>query len=154
MRKFGGNDVNPYDVQVKTFPLPGSDEDFVPLTRLIAPRWKKSNVAKTFALANSTGDFGIQIEYANELPPGVTSPEIAAYNITGVAEKIAKFNNTGKHEVSVKFGWKLESILYVEKASVAVLVNETYTEQVQVEEEEEEEAAPEGEAAVGERIYG
>ena len=146
VRKFGASDVNPYSIQVRTYPLENSDADFEPITKLIASRWKKSNVPKTFALANSTSDFGIQLEYVGDLPPGLTAPEIAAYNITGVADKIAKFNNTGKHEVSVKFDWQLESILYVEKATVAVLVNETYPVQVPIEEEEEEEEeAKEGE---------
>lgn len=138
-KKFGMSDGAPYPIvfkldegtQVKQGEVEAAFKD-----KAVLPFMKKLPIKRVVHLPNITADpikFSLQYNSSqgSPLPPGVTSPEMAYFVVTGVDSTLSKYNTTGK--MGVHLSADSSGILRVDKAESVIEVWEEYEVDVPVE---------------------
>nr|KYP69334.1 Hypoxia up-regulated protein 1 [Cajanus cajan] len=96
--------------------------------QLLVPRMKKVP-SKMFRSVNHNKDFEVSLAYESEhhLPPGVTSPEIAKYQISGLtdaSEKYSSRNLSAPIKASIHFSISRSGILSLDRADAVIEITE------------------------------
>lgn len=96
--------------------------------QLLVPRMKKVP-SKMFRSVNHNKDFEVSLAYESEhhLPPGVTSPEIAKYQISGLtdaSEKYSSRNLSSPIKASIHFSISRSGILSLDRADAVIEITE------------------------------
>ena len=85
---------------------------------MLLPLWKKVPVKRIVSLSNLREGATLTLTYdaasGRPLPPGVTSPQIATYSLTGITDLAAKYNATGKY--NAHFTVSRSGLVALEKA--------------------------------------
>ncbi|KAL2585522.1 hypothetical protein AAZV13_13G003200 [Glycine max] len=96
--------------------------------QLLVPRMKKVP-SKMFRSINHNKDFEVSLAYESEnhLPPGVTSPEIARYQISGLtdaSEKYSSRNLSSPIKTNIHFSLSRSGILSLDRADAVIEITE------------------------------
>ncbi|MED6157867.1 hypothetical protein PIB30_027396 [Stylosanthes scabra] len=96
--------------------------------QLLVPRMKKLP-SKMFRSVNHNKDFEVLLAYESEnhLPPGVTSPEIAKYQISGLADASEKYstrNLSSPIKANIHFSLSRSGILSIDRADAVIEITE------------------------------
>ncbi|TKY47918.1 Heat shock 70 kDa protein 17 [Spatholobus suberectus] len=96
--------------------------------QLLVPRMKKVP-SKMFRSVNHNKDFEVSLAYESEhhLPPGVTSPEIAQYQISGLtdaSEKYSSRNLSSPIKANIHFSLSRSGILSLDRADAVIEITE------------------------------
>lgn len=94
--------------------------------QLLVPRMKKVP-SKMFRSINHNKDFEVSLAYESELPPGVTSPEIARYQISGLtdaSEKYSSRNLSAPVKANIHFSLSRSGILSLDRADAVIEITE------------------------------
>ncbi|BFI40486.1 hypoxia up-regulated 1 [Marchantia polymorpha subsp. ruderalis] len=106
---------------------PGALEN---VDNVLVHRLKKIPSKAYRALKNQKSDFKVALKYdATLLPPGVISPEVATYQITGVADaanKYASYNVSAPLKTSLHFSLSRSGVISLDKAETVVEISEWY----------------------------
>ncbi|XP_027341513.1 heat shock 70 kDa protein 17 [Abrus precatorius] len=96
--------------------------------QLLVPRMKKLP-SKMFRSINHNKDFKVSLAYESEhhLPPGVTSPEIAQYQISGLtdaSERYSSRNLSAPIKANIHFSLSRSGILSLDRADAVIEITE------------------------------
>ncbi|KAK7393817.1 hypothetical protein VNO78_22381 [Psophocarpus tetragonolobus] len=96
--------------------------------QLLVPRMKKVP-SKMFRSVNHNKDFEVSLAYESEhqLPPGVTSPEIAQYQISGLTDASDKYssrNLSSPIKANIHFSLSRSGILSLDRADAVIEITE------------------------------
>ncbi|CAM6106158.1 unnamed protein product [Calypogeia fissa] len=129
-RKFGMVDAAPYTIILKLDGAGLNTQEDVDGEQILIPRLKRvpSKVFRTFKSLKE--DFKVSLQYhASLLPPGVTNPEFAAFQIIGVtdaAKKYESYNLSAPIKTNLHFSLSQSGVLNLDKAETVVEVTEWY----------------------------
>ncbi|RZB42685.1 heat shock 70 kDa protein 17-like [Glycine soja] len=96
--------------------------------QILVPRMKKVP-SKMFRSVNHNKDFEVSLAYEsdNYLPPGVTSPEIAQYQISGLTDASQKYssrNLSSPIKANIHFSLSRSGILSLDRADAVIEITE------------------------------
>lgn len=138
-KKFGMSDGAPYPIVFqldKSTQVIQSEREAAFKDKAVLPFMKKVPIKRVVHLPNVTADpikFSLQYNTSqgSPLPPGVSSPEMAHFVVTGIDTTLTKYNTTGK--MGVHLSADSSGILRVDKAESVIEAWESYEVDVPVE---------------------